>query len=485
MIEKLIAFSARNAFVVILLIVGDRRRRCLGHQEHAHRRDPGPVRRAGHHHRELGRAEPDARRGPGHLPDRDRAHLGAEREGRARLLVLRRVVRVRDLRGRHRPLLGAQPRARVPERPAGPAARGGARRCSGRTPPASAGPSSTRSSIERARTTSAGLRTLNDWYVQYQLRSVTGVAEVAPVGGFVKQYQIEVDPNALLAYNMPIDKVVAAVRASNNDVGGRVVEWTGREYMVRGLGYIQSVADIEQVSLGSRPDGTPILVRDVARVHLGPEMRRGVADLNGEGDVAGGIVVIRYGVDTNGVIQNIKKAVKEKIQPVTAEGRRVRHDLRPIGPHRAIDQQPEGEADRGSDHRLARVHRLPLALPERAGRDPDAAARDPALVHGDALHRARLEHHEPGRHRDRHRRDDRRGDHHDRERAQASRARPGGQAAARRPHRGGAGSRPAAVLLAADHHRLVPADLHARGARKAGCSARLRSPRRSPWDSRR
>jgi copper/silver efflux system protein len=164
------------------------------------------------------------------------------------------------------------------------------------------------------------LRTLNDWYVQYQLRSVTGVAEVAPVGGFVKQYQIEIDPNALLAYNMTIDKVASAVRASNNDVGGRVVEWTGREYMVRGLGYLQSVADIEQVGLGAKPDGTPILVKDVGRVHLGPEMRRGVADLNGEGDVAGGIVVIRSGVDTNAVIQNVKKAVREKVQPSLPKG---------------------------------------------------------------------------------------------------------------------------------------------------------------------
>jgi Cu(I)/Ag(I) efflux system membrane protein CusA/SilA len=164
------------------------------------------------------------------------------------------------------------------------------------------------------------LRTLNDWYVQYWLRSVTGVAEVAPVGGYVKQYQIEVDPNALLSYNMAIDMVIAAVRQSNNDVGGRVVEWTGREYMVRGRGYIESVADIEQVSLGAKPDGTPVLVKDVARVHLGPDMRRGVADLNGEGDVAGGIVVVRYGVDTYGVIDDIKRAVKEKIQPALPEG---------------------------------------------------------------------------------------------------------------------------------------------------------------------
>ncbi len=164
------------------------------------------------------------------------------------------------------------------------------------------------------------LRTLNDWYVQYWLRSITGVAEVAPVGGYVKQYQIEIDPNALLAYNMSIDMVSQAVRQSNNDVGGRVVEWTGREYMVRGRGYIQNVGDIEQVSLGAKPDGTPILVKDVGRVHLGPEMRRGVAELNGEGDVAGGIVVIRYGVDTYGVIENIKKAVKERIQPALPEG---------------------------------------------------------------------------------------------------------------------------------------------------------------------
>ncbi len=164
------------------------------------------------------------------------------------------------------------------------------------------------------------LRTLNDWYVQYWLRSVPGVAEVAPVGGYVKQYQVEVDPNALLAYNVPIDRVIAAVRASNNDVGGRVVEWTGREYMVRGRGYIQSVADIEQVSLGAKPDGTPVLVKDVARVHLGPDIRRGVVDLDGEGDVAGGIVVIRYGVDTYGVIQEIKKAVAERIQPALPKG---------------------------------------------------------------------------------------------------------------------------------------------------------------------
>ncbi len=166
----------------------------------------------------------------------------------------------------------------------------------------------------------AQLRSLNDWHVQYWLRSVPGVAEVAPYGGFVKQYQVEIDPNALTAYKISIDLVAAAVRKSNNDVGGRVVEWTGREYMVRGRGYIKDVADIEQVALGARPDGTPILVRDVARVHIGPEIRRGVADLNGEGDVAAGIVIIRSGVDTNAVIENLKKTIKEKVQPALPEG---------------------------------------------------------------------------------------------------------------------------------------------------------------------
>lgn len=166
----------------------------------------------------------------------------------------------------------------------------------------------------------ARLRTLNDWYVQYWLRSVPGVAEVAPVGGYVKQYQVEIDPNALVAYGMSIDMVITAIRQSNNDVGGRVVEWTGREYMVRGRGYLTSVADIEMVSLGARPNGTPVLVKDVGRVQIGSDMRRGVADLNGEGDVAGGIVVIRSGVDTYSVIENIKTAVKGRIQPALPEG---------------------------------------------------------------------------------------------------------------------------------------------------------------------
>ena len=169
----------------------------------------------------------------------------------------------------------------------------------------------------------AQLRTLNDWYVQYWLRSIKGVAEVAPFGGYVKQYQIEIDPNALLSFNLPLDRVVDAVRKSNNDVGGRVVEWTGREYMVRGRGYIESVADIESVSLGAKPDGTPILVKDVARVHLGSDMRRGGRGGWHSGDPLRCRYVRCHPGDQEG---------GQGEDPArSAQGRRVRHDLRPVG----------------------------------------------------------------------------------------------------------------------------------------------------------
>jgi Cu(I)/Ag(I) efflux system membrane protein CusA/SilA len=155
------------------------------------------------------------------------------------------------------------------------------------------------------------LRTIQDWDVQYWLRAVPGVSEVASVGGFVKQYQVEVNPNTLLAYHLPINKVIAAIRSSNNDVGGRVVEYSGREYMVRGLGYLQHVADLQKIVVGTNGDGTPIYLRDVADVHLGPDMRRGLAELNGQGQVAGGVVITRYGVNAMAVLKQIKQKVAE------------------------------------------------------------------------------------------------------------------------------------------------------------------------------
>nr|CCD32005.1 Heavy metal efflux pump, CzcA family [Methylocystis sp. SC2] len=166
----------------------------------------------------------------------------------------------------------------------------------------------------------ADLRTLQDWQVQYQLRAVPGVAEVAPVGGLVKQYQVTIDPDKLLAYKIPINKVVEQVRRGNQEVGGRVLEFTGREYMVRGRGYIQTPADIETIAVGAQPDGTPILVRDLGFVQIGPDIRRGVADLNGMGDVAGAIVVVRYGVSVYDVLNRVKEVIKEKVQPSLPEG---------------------------------------------------------------------------------------------------------------------------------------------------------------------
>jgi copper/silver efflux system protein len=138
----------------------------------------------------------------------------------------------------------------------------------------------------------AQLRSFQDWYLRYWLQSVPGVAEVASIGGFQKQYQVSLDPNALIAYNIPLMKVVDAIRDGNNDVGGRLVEFAGAEYMVRGRGYARSVEDIEQIVVGRDMKGTPILVRHLGQVQLGPEIRRGVSDLDGEGNVVGGIVVM-------------------------------------------------------------------------------------------------------------------------------------------------------------------------------------------------
>ncbi len=157
----------------------------------------------------------------------------------------------------------------------------------------------------------AQLRSFNDWYLRYWLESVPGVAEVATVGGFVKQYQVNVDPNKLLAYNLPLQKVIGVIRNSNKEVGGRVVEFSGKEYLVRGRGYIQSLEDIENLAVSSNELGTPVLVKHVAKVELGPEMRRGAAELNGEGEVTGGIVVVRYGQNVMDVIQRIKTKLNE------------------------------------------------------------------------------------------------------------------------------------------------------------------------------
>jgi copper/silver efflux system protein len=165
----------------------------------------------------------------------------------------------------------------------------------------------------------AQLRSLQDWYLRYQLESVPGVAEVSAVGGFVKQYQIEVDPNTLAAYRLPIKTIIEAVRNSNAEVSGRVLEMAGTEYVIRGRGYLRSVEDIELIPVGTDGRGTPILIRDIAHVHIGPDQRRGLAELDGKGQTVGGIVIMRAGENALAVIERIKAKLAE-ITPALPKG---------------------------------------------------------------------------------------------------------------------------------------------------------------------
>ena len=157
----------------------------------------------------------------------------------------------------------------------------------------------------------AELRSIQDWYLRYELTSVPGVAEVASIGGFVKQYQVTVDPNKLRAYGISLRQIKSAIQRSNNDVGGRLIELAETEFMVRGLGYIRSLDDIRNVPVSAGRSGTPVRVRDIATVQVGPELRRGLAEWNGEGEVAGGIVVMRYGENALAVIDAVKERLDE------------------------------------------------------------------------------------------------------------------------------------------------------------------------------
>jgi Cu(I)/Ag(I) efflux system membrane protein CusA/SilA len=182
------------------------------------------------------------------------------------------------------------------------------------------------------------LRSIQDWNLKLAIESVPGVSQVASVGGFVKQYQVTVDPNRLAAYNISLMKVMDAIKKSNIDVEGRVLELSGTEYMVRGRGYIKEVKDLENISVGTNGIGTPIFLRDVASVQIGPEIRRGLVDLDGRGEVAGGIVVVRFGENVLNVIERVKEKIARDIQPSLPKGVRLittydRSDLI----HRSID----------------------------------------------------------------------------------------------------------------------------------------------------
>jgi copper/silver efflux system protein len=167
----------------------------------------------------------------------------------------------------------------------------------------------------------AQLRSIQDWNLRYALASVKGVSEVAPVGGFVKQYQVDLDPNALVAYNIPLSEVVNAIKTSNADVGGRIFEVATTEYYVRGRGYIKRIEDIENIVLKVE-NGTPVYLKNVGNVHLGGEIRRGVAELDGRGETVGGIVVMRYGENALNVIEGVKKKIEE-IKPSLPTGVRI------------------------------------------------------------------------------------------------------------------------------------------------------------------
>jgi len=165
----------------------------------------------------------------------------------------------------------------------------------------------------------AQLRSLQDWTLKLAIESVPGVSQVASVGGFVRQYQINIDPNRLLAYNIPLMKVMEAVRNSNRDAEGRVLEFSGIEYMIRGRGYIKEIEDLKRVSIGTDGSGTPIYLRDVATIRVGPEIRRGVAELDGKGEVVGGIVVVRFGENVLDVIERVKGRLSQ-IEPSLPKG---------------------------------------------------------------------------------------------------------------------------------------------------------------------
>jgi Cu(I)/Ag(I) efflux system membrane protein CusA/SilA len=164
----------------------------------------------------------------------------------------------------------------------------------------------------------ADLRSIQDWYLRYQLETVPGVAEVATIGGFVRQYQVNLDPDKLRAYGVPLSTVIEKVRGSTNEVGGRLLEMGGAEYMIRGLGYLRSLNDLETVPVATK-NGTPVLVRDLGTVTFGPDIREGVAEWQGEGETVGGIVVMRYGMNALTVINGVKQKLAE-IKPALPPG---------------------------------------------------------------------------------------------------------------------------------------------------------------------
>ena len=256
----------------------------------------------------------------------------------------------------------------------------------------------------------AQLRSIQDWYLRYELMALPGVAEVASLGGFVKQYQVEVDPEKLRAYDVPLEKVKRAIQRSNSDVGGRLLEMAETEFMLRGKGYFKSVDDIRQVPIGVDPEShAPILLSQVANVQLGPEIRRGIAEMNGKGEVVSGIIVARFGENNLDVIKRVKKRLLELKAglPNGVEIHRVYDRSKLIT--RAIDTLTTKLLEENGCGRSDLHHFLaPYSL--IAGCDHHTSNRHSDLVADDAASRYQRKHHELGRYSDSDRGDDRRCD---------------------------------------------------------------------------
>ena len=319
----------------------------------------------------------------------------------------------------------------------------------------------------------ADLRSSQDWYLRYHLKAVPGVSEVASLGGFGRQYQVNVDPNRLRHYGLSIQRVVEAVRGGNAETAGRLIEFGGTEYMVRGRGYAQSVADFESIVLSASDSGTPIRIRDIGHVTVGPDLRRGVADLDGAGEVVSGIVVMRQGENAVDVIDRVKARIRE-IEPGLPSGM----EIVPIYDRsalirRAIDNVSETLVEVVVTVGLHRAA-VPVARAERthpAHHDSGCRARGVHPVQRPGDHG---KHHVARRHRDRDgrtrgRRDRRRGA--DAQEARAGAARRIDARLSRGRPRGSQGGGAGELLRAARDRGVVPPGADAGGAGRADVQA--------------
>ena len=307
----------------------------------------------------------------------------------------------------------------------------------------------------------AELRSIQDWFLKFELQALDGVAEVATVGGMVKQYQVVVDPLRLRGYGLSLMMIEKAIREGNQEVGGSVVEMAEAEYMVRATGYVRSIADLEQIPVMSTKQGTPVLLRDVAEVRLGPEMRRGIGELDGQGEAVGGVIVMRNGDNARATIERVTAKLDELKGSLPAGVEIVTTYDRSALIGRAEDNLKRKLLD---EFIVVALVCFVFLFHIRSGLIVVIVTPIAVLsgVHRDAAAGHQRQHHVAGRHRHRDRHAGGRGDRDDRERAQEARARRGRRRRAdARDLRRLPGGRAIAVLLADDRRAVVPAGVHA------------------------